>query len=166
MATLPRRSIPATNNPVFKPVPFINAAQEPKSDSETTDVSTSIFVPLTKATKDEQTVTGVVLQPDVVDAHGDIVKASVIRKAAHNFLDSYNMVTKLGLQHKDFKKQFQLLESYVAPQDIVLGGNTVKEGSWVIVVKILDSKIWEKVKKGEITGFSIGGKARAKKLAA
>jgi len=170
----PRRSVPAANKPVFKQASartseILDASGPNRTvlaeEEKPVEVSKSIYIPLTKASNEEQTVTGVVLQPNVVDAHGDIMSAEVIRKAAHNFLESYNKATKLGLQHKNFKKQFQLLESYIAPHGLTLGNQMVGAGAWIIVVKVLDSGIWDKVKKGQITGFSIGGTARAKKLA-
>lgn len=132
---------------------------------EESSVDTKLYVPIAKANDDEQTITGVVLQPEIVDGQGDIIGADVIRKAAHNFLANYNAGTKLGLMHKDFKPRFQLYESYITPLDIVINSVLVKAGSWVMVVKVLDKKIWQKIKDGELAGFSIGGKARVRKLA-
>jgi hypothetical protein len=125
------------------------------------------FVEIAKAIDEEQTVSGIVLMPEVTDAQGDIYDSEVIRKSAFDFLANYNKSTKLGHQHKDFKSwntRFALVESYVAPLDFVLGDKTVKGGSWVMTVKVLDSKIWKMVKDGKITGFSIGGKATVQKL--
>lgn len=138
----------------------------PKKKPEEEDTSKArIFVPISKADEEQRTVTGVVLQPEVVDAQGDIIGADVIREAAHGFLANYNKQTKLGLQHNSFKSgRFALFESYIAPIGFVLNGKTVLEGSWVMVVKVLDSKIWAKVKSGDVTGFSIGGKAQVQQL--
>lgn len=132
--------------------------------TEGQDVTKRYYVPITKINKEEQTITGVVLQPEIVDAQGDIIGADVISKAAHEFLAGYNAVTKLGLMHKDFKPQFELYESYIVPIDTVIGGEIVKAGSWVIVVHILAKKIWDQVKAGKLTGFSIGGKAKVAKI--
>lgn len=126
-----------------------------------------MFVEIAKANDEEQTVCGVVLAPETTDAQGDIYDAAVIRKAAFNFLASYNDSTKLGHQHKDFKNwdgRFALVESYLAPMDFALGSTLVKAGSWIMTVKVLDSKIWTMVKSGSITGFSIGGKAKVQSL--
>jgi hypothetical protein len=133
---------------------------------EVVEIRKSLFVEFTKANSEDQTVTGVVLQPEEVDAHGDIMSADVIKKAAHTFLAKFNRATRLGLMHKDFTKNFELLESYLAPQSITIGDKVVKEGSWVITVKVKDASIWKQVKDGKLTGFSIGGKAKVRKLAA
>jgi len=129
------------------------------------EVCKSIYVPLIKTNLEEQTVTGVVLQPEVVDAQGDIMSTEVISKAAHKFLAKYNQATKLGLQHKNFGKyKFELYESWIAPQDVILNSTLVKSGSWIMTVKVLETKLWDMVKKGDLKGFSIGGKAKVQKL--
>ena len=118
-------------------------------------------ISIAKSNEEQQTVTGIVLQPEVVDGQGDIMSADVIQDAAHAFLMNFNKKTKLGIQHQIFKaSQLALVESWITPMNLVIGVNSVKQGSWIMTVKVLDSKIWEKVKQGAITGFSIGGKAR------
>lgn len=129
--------------------------------------STKVLVEIVKASDDEQTVTGVVLQPETTDAQGDIYSAAVIKEAAYNFLAGYNKTNKLGRQHADFKnwdKRFALVESYIAPMEFALNNRIIKSGSWLMTVKVLDSKVWKDVKDGKITGFSIGGKAKVKNL--
>lgn len=132
-------------------------------------VAKELRVEITKASDEEQTITGIVLEPETVDGHGDIYSAEVVREAAHKFLAGYNRRTKLGRQHKDFKRwteRLSLVESYVAPIDFVLGDRLVKAGSWIVTVKVLDSAIWKMVKDKKITGFSIGGKAKVQDLTA
>jgi putative serine protease XkdF len=142
-----------------------------KSEDEECDCEDAVsksYVEIVKASDEEQTVTGVVLQPETTDAQGDIYSAAVIKTAAYNFLSSYNEATKLGRQHKDFKnwsRRFALVESYVAPMEFALNSRIIKAGSWLMTVKVLDATVWKMVKEGKITGFSIGGKARVKQLA-
>lgn len=138
---------------------------EDDKEKEVAGTSKNIYVPLVKMNMDEQTVTGVVLQPEVVDAQGDIIGVDVIRNAAHNFLAKYNKATQLGLQHKHFGKyKFELYESWIAPQDVVLNSTLVKAGSWIMTVKVHSAKIWKMVKNGDLKGFSIGGKAKVQKI--
>ena len=133
-----------------------------RGESDTDSVR--LFVSITKANEEEQTLTGVVLRPEIVDAQGDIMDKDVIRRAAHRFLADYNKSTKLGLMHKDFKPRFELYESYLTPMDMTIGTLVVPEGSWIITIHVLDGKIWKQVKAGKLNGFSIGGKARVEKL--
>lgn len=136
----------------------------PPDDIAPLESTTKFYVPIAKATTEERTITGVVLQPEVVDAQGDIIGVDVIRKAAHAFLAGYNTRTKPGLMHKDFKPRFQIVESYLAPQELTINGKLVPAGAWVMTMKVLDDKVWDQIKKGKLTGFSIGGKARVQKL--
>ncbi|MCA9610234.1 MAG: DNA adenine methylase, partial [Myxococcales bacterium] len=46
---------------------------------------------------DERYVLGVVLEPETVDAQGDVYSADEVRKAAHRFMEEYQ---GLGLQHE------------------------------------------------------------------
>ncbi len=134
---------------------------------EQTGVEKSILVSIAKAVEEEHTVTGVVLQPEVVDGHGDIMSADVIKETAFKFLAGFNKTTKLGVQHTIFKAgQLELVESYIAPMDMVIGSKTVKAGSWIMTMRVLDMKLWKKIKDGEITGFSIGGIAKVIPVAA
>ncbi len=145
--------------------PPIPGVTKSAGEDEGETVAKSFFVPILKAVKDKQTITGVVLQPEITDGQGDIMSADVIEEAAETFLSQFNKATKLGLLHKDFKKNFELLQSFIAPHDLVIGGKTVKQGSWIIKVRVISASIWKQVKDGKLTGFSIGGKARFVKVA-
>lgn len=47
--------------------------------------------------------------------------------------------------------------AYVAPCDMSVGEQAIKKGTWMMTVEVDDPDIFEKVQKGEITGFSMGG---------
>jgi len=119
-----------------------------------TDEGPELNAKILKADTDERIVCGIVLEPNTVDAQDDIVSEDEVRKAAHYWIANSQ---KIGYQHSNFKKKFKLLESYIAPSELIINGQTVKKGSWVLVVKVIDDKTWKEVKSGEITGFSIGG---------
>lgn len=128
-------------------------------------VAKVLYIPIRKTNGERRTVTGVVLEPDSVDAHGDIIPAEVILDAAEDFLANINVNTTLGLQHKEFDHPLELVQSWVVPDsDITINNVIVKRGSWVIVVRVLSDKIWQLIKDGKITGFSIGGTAKTQVL--
>lgn len=139
---------------------------------EVEQVSKSMWVPIIKA-DEERRVTGIVLQPEMVDAQGDIYSEEVIRDAAHAFTMQYNAATKLGLQHSvkpgspvsQFPKGIHMVESYVTPCEMVINGQTVKKGSWVMTTFIEDDEVWKKLKEGGYKGYSIGGLAKIQRLA-
>ncbi|MEC1627571.1 XkdF-like putative serine protease domain-containing protein [Bacillus mojavensis] len=110
---------------------------------------------LTKEADEQKLVYGIVYEPDTVDAHGDFMTAAEIEKAAHGFLKDAREIDK---QH-DFQGGVgAVVESYVAPADFEMNGETIKKGSWVLVTKASE-EIWEEIKKGEITGYSMAGVA-------
>jgi DNA adenine methylase len=107
---------------------------------------------------DERFVLGVVLEPDIVDAQGDTYSVDEVRQAAHRFLEDFG---GLGLMHRNrVNGQVKILESYLAPSDVELGGVSIRKGTWLLAVHILSDELWAQVKSGQLTGFSIGGSAR------
>lgn len=114
--------------------------------------------------QERRLVTGIVLEPETVDSQGDIYSADAIEQAAHTFMAEYRNV---GHQHSTLVNDLvQIVESFVAPSDFELGGMTVKAGTWLMTVKVLDEPLWQAVKAGELTGFSIGGFAQRVPIAA
>lgn len=108
--------------------------------------------------KELRLVTGIVLEPNEVDAHNDYEKPETIRKTAHKFLSNYNKDTKMGLMHSEFDDiGIELVESYIAPIKLTLNKKNIKKGSWVMTVHVSSDSVWNKVKSGDLTGFSIGG---------
>ncbi len=117
-------------------------------------------IPLIKGVDpdDERFVLGVVLEPEVVDAQGDIYSPEEVRQAAHRFMEEFG---GLGLMHRfRVNDQVKVLESYLAPADFAIGEVRVRKGTWLLAVRILADELWEQVKDGRLTGFSIGGSAR------
>lgn len=109
---------------------------------------------------EKRLVYGVVYEPNVPDAHKDMMKADEIEKSAHTFLKEYRNIDK---QH-DFQGGYgEVVESYVAPQDFTVGEDTIAKGSWVLVTKA-DEDTWDSIKKGEITGYSMAGVAEVSEV--
>ena len=127
------------------------------------DASAHAFAKTTRLVKgldpgDERYVLGIVLEPEVVDAQGDIYSADEIRQAAHRFMQEFG---GLGLMHRlRVNDQVKVLESYLAPIDFTIGEITVRKGTWLLAVRVLSDELWEQVKDGRLSGFSMGGSAR------
>ncbi|KAA6453215.1 XkdF-like putative serine protease domain-containing protein [Bacillus swezeyi] len=110
---------------------------------------------ITKAEGEKKLVYGVVYEPNVMDAHSDFMTAEEIQKAAHGFLKDARKIDK---DHNFQGGVGEVVESYVAPADFEVNGETIVKGSWVLVTKACD-EVWEQIKKGEITGYSMAGTA-------
>lgn len=111
------------------------------------------FAEIMKADEEKRIITGIVLEPDTIDAHNDTISAEEIEKAAHFFMQNSRTI---GERHKK-PAQAQLIESFIAPDGFKINNTNIKKGTWIISVKILDEDTWAKVKDGYFTGFSVGG---------
>ncbi len=107
---------------------------------------------------EQRFVLGVVLEPETVDSQKDIYSPEEVRKVAHRFLEEFR---GLGLMHQvPVNGQVKIVESYIALEDMQIGDEPVKKGTWLLGVHVLSDALWAKVKSGDFTGFSIGGSAR------
>lgn len=103
-------------------------------------------------------VLGIVLEPEVVDAQGDVYSADEIRRSAWEYMTNFRNV---GLMHKGLVNgKVRLVESYVAPADMRLEGSVIRKGTWLLGLNVADDELWGQVKNGALTGLSIGGFAR------
>ncbi|NUU74016.1 XkdF-like putative serine protease domain-containing protein [Paenibacillus xylanilyticus] len=113
-------------------------------------------VQIAKVDDTKHIVIGVVYQPDVEDAHGDMMDAVEIEKAAHLFMENQHTYN-IDKQHDLDADKGYVVESYIAPCDMEIGDQVIAKGSWVAGVKVTDDDTWEDIQKGEITGFSMWG---------
>ena len=108
---------------------------------------------------DEQIVTAPVLIPDREDRHGDVIPEDNIQKVAYDFLADYQ---NIDIMHT-LKNVGVPVESYIAPTVLTFEvdgeGKEVPKGSWMLSVKVTNDEVWQAVKRGELSGFSIYGAA-------
>jgi hypothetical protein len=115
------------------------------------------LIPLIKSKEEERIIFGVVLEPDTVDLQDDIVTKEEIKLACYKFMEEFGY---LGKQHKEIVNgKLVLLENFLAPTDFKINEQDVKKGSWLIKERVVDDELWDGIKKGEYTGYSIGGSA-------
>lgn len=137
----------------------VGAEPKPHASPDATLAKAFRSVKLHK-TAEERFVLGVVLEPNVVDSQRDFESPEDIRKAAHTFMEQFE---QLGTQHTEIVTgKLKVLETYIAPADFQLGDEEhtkVTKGTWVMGIRVVDDELWTRVKKGDFTGFSIGGSA-------
>ena len=96
---------------------------------------------------------------DVVDHSGDSWDIKEIEKTAHDFV----LDCRIGGESHVTKGGAVLVESMVFSKELqdALGIDIKKDGEsvqgWFVGFKILDDDLLEKVEKGELSMFSIGG---------
>lgn len=113
--------------------------------------------------------TGIVMEPEETDAHGDVTSHVEVRQSCHQFARDYRAGrTRLRLQHKRdlTDDDVVMVENYIAPHEMVIGGQPVKAGAWVQTWQWYNEVLWSMVEAGIITGLSIGALARKRPLAA
>jgi hypothetical protein len=107
--------------------------------------------------EDKQLVTGIVMDPVNVDAFGNsIPDPELIERIAFGFMAKFQ---DIGTDHasKRGDPELVVVESFVARGEWKIGNATVPEGAWVLTVRVMDEKTWERVKRGELNGFSLEG---------
>lgn len=114
-------------------------------------------LPITKAVDEElKQVTYVAMIPDHTDLHGDYTSEAEVRKAKESFNKS---MMRANLFHLVMTDTFDVIESYLAPCDMVLNDQFVKKSTWLITLQVNDDSLWQMIKDDEITGISIGALA-------
>lgn len=113
---------------------------------------------------EERIVVGVVLEPETVDSQGDIYSEQEVELAADRFMEHYRTF-KLMHEGKPINDKVTPLQSYTVPADFEINGDKVKKGTWLLKLRVNDETIWQQIKSGKLTGFSIGGHSAAKQLA-
>lgn len=104
----------------------------------------------------------------VVDRQGDWISPEEIEKAAYAYVEANR---KGGHQHKrDGDEPFHasnMIESFViTPEKISkMGLPEDTPCGWWVGYKVHDEDTWEKVKKGDVTGFSIHGRGKRQAVA-
>jgi hypothetical protein len=125
--------------------------ETPDEDPESVEVESEII----QKSEAEQIVTGAALIPDNPDKEGDVVDAENVKHVAYDYLATHQKVDE---NHDRRAREHDVVESYVAPQEIEIGDDTVPEGTWIVSVRLGD-EAWQKVEKGLYTGFSVDGMA-------
>lgn len=135
---------------------FGGSAQEPEQIEVTKAVDT-----------EERMALFVVLEPDVVDLHGDTYSAEEVEKACNNFNTFCN---KANIFHAVETEAAKIVQSYISPADFTLDtGVEITKGTWLQWYHFPEGDatsdlLWEGVKSGEISGVSIGAKALVENL--
>ena len=105
----------------------------------------------------ERYTLGVVYEPDVTDSQGEYADAATIRKAAFDFATT--LQGRLGDNHTSWDDAMgRIVETYTAPADMVVSGQAIRKGSWLLGV-VWSPDYFAKIQKGERVGLSMGGRA-------
>jgi hypothetical protein len=139
------------------------------------------WLSLSKVSTEERLVTGVVLEPEVVDgtrtvdpetgaveAIGDIYSEEEIRQAMYWWMENggakfaYNHTGKMGGRFLVAKADVSLLECWQTRENVSIGGQNILKGAWIITARVNNLSLWNDIKTGVIKSFSIEAAAMGK----
>jgi len=113
--------------------------------------------------QEERFIFGVVLVPNEPDSQGDIYSAEEVTKAAHAYMEDAGGTFKIMHAGKPIEG-LKVLETYVTKVSETHSDETFPIGTWLMAARVLDDALWDDIKKGVFTGFSIGGSAIRERL--
>ena len=116
------------------------------------------MIKLLKTDDNHKTISFCVLTPNIEDRNWDIIKEEEIIKTAHDF--GANMQNKfLNIDHKENsqieKTQYQFVENFIAPNDIIIWENIVKKWSWYVWIKFTNEELYKNVKAWDFVWVSM-----------
>ena len=104
-------------------------------------------------------LTGPVLIPNRADLHGDIFTVNEVMSSCHYY--NKNHFGHTDINHEYSVECCSIIESYLLPVPIVLGGIELPEGSWIAVLEVdktnVGDVIWEMLHTEDLDGFSPQG---------
>lgn len=101
--------------------------------------------------EDRRLVYGEVYAPNRPDADREFMLAEDIEAMAHDFMRRMKQDRVDTHHNNEVIPNVVVVESFIARK----GDPDFIEGAWVVGVHINDDDTWEKVKKGELSGFSL-----------
>lgn len=120
--------------------------------------------PLYFANEEKRIVTGVAMRADYpiyrIGEEGGyyvVMSADTIAKCVEKFMKEQRLA-EVDIEHNGEKVAgVYMIESYILGNVKDERFADVKAGSWIVSYKIENAEVWEKVKRGELKGFSVEG---------
>lgn len=104
-----------------------------------------------QSNEEQHIVYGEVYAPMRMDTDNEYMDAEAIRMAAHDFMRNLR-IHKIDTQHNNVLSEgASVVESFIAREDDPI----FIPGSWVVGVHVPNEEDWQRIKKGELNGFSL-----------
>jgi hypothetical protein len=133
---------------------------------------------------EERIVAAAVLVPDIPDLHGDKYDGPTVRKAAYYFMEHYLQDRKHGIDvmhnGKIIPNAIRVIQSFVLDEEtqykveVPVASDdhisrkredlTYPADTWIIYARVLSDALWDDIKRGKYTGWSMAGLARVKEV--
>lgn len=109
------------------------------------------IVAIKKADEDQRLVFAEIYAPLRPDSDGEFMDAPGIREMSYRFMKSMKLDSVDSFHNNEIIPGCCVIESFIARK----GDPDFIEGSWVVGMHVDDADTWDKIKKGEINGFSM-----------
>ena len=131
-------------------------------------------VALSTVDSDKKILIGAALVPnkEILRLSGDkkykiVFSPETVGKTAHSFIQN-GFQNNVTLDHADLAKDVSVIESWVV-EDTQKDksskyGLNYQVGTWVVMMKVNNDETWQRVKDGELNGFSIEGRYASKMI--
>ena len=110
----------------------------------------NVQLKIKKTDEEQQLVTAEIYAPDLVDSHGDFMRADEIQKMAFGFMINKRM-DQVDVNHDNELYGCFVVESFIARED----DSIFIPGSWVVTIFVPDPILWKAIKNGDFNGFSM-----------
>ena len=138
-------------------------AKDAETDAADADwgVTAPLVVKADDGEREQQKAWAPVLIPNETDKQGDVIPADEIEEAAHEFLAEFR---NIDTDHDLLSGRGAPIESWTLKEAATFtlpdGGESREypAGTWMLGVEFAD-QAWQRVKSGDLTGFSIYGEA-------
>ncbi len=105
---------------------------------------------------EEQVVGGIAYSANTTDQQGEYINEEDLWAAAKSFARNGNVIR---LEHAGRPVACQVLESFVCESACMKSGQQLRKGDWWLSARVDDPGLWKKIKRGDVTGWSLGGSA-------
>lgn len=109
----------------------------------------SITVRIQRTDDEQRIVYGEVYAPLSLDTYGEFMFGEDVRLMAYRFMQ-LDLSKTIDTSHDNIPNGSFPIESFIARAE----DPDFKEGAWVLGVKVPSDDIWQRVKDGELNGFS------------
>lgn len=108
--------------------------------------------------EDKFLVFGIASAAGVVDAQGDTISIDELERAVYD----YNLRSRAGSEMHNGERVADLVESFFITKEkaAIFGISDEHIGKWFVGFKVSSPEVWQAIKNGKYTGFSIGGSGR------
>ena len=159
-----------TANPAIPDAVF---AMLKSSDVPTGCESFAQFSPIAKVDTVKKQAFGYLLVPDIPDLQAHTINKTEVEGAMHSFMKNLTFgkadgVDGTSMEHKTFGGHGYAITSIIDTDGTIGKSYNVEpqEGAWFFGMQYTDDAVWDKVTKGEIVGWSVGGTAKYTPIAA